>query len=142
MRIKFTLAASIAALAAPAVAAEPVDPRAEELVRALPAPEEMEAMGAVLGSAMEALMDVPVGPLLDAVDPERGRDFRGNETLGALAVEDDPYFRERMQDEIAAVGFGLGAMTERFAALAPVLVETMDDVQARMEEALDGLPER
>lgn len=141
MRIALTAAAAIAAFATPAVA-EPVDPRAEEIVRALPAPAEMEAVGAVIGNAVEALMDVPVGRLLDSVDPERSPGLGRAETLGEIAADDDPYFRERMQDEITAMSVGLGVMTERFAALAPVLIDTLDDVQDRVDEALDDLPQR
>lgn len=129
-------------LAAPAAAqSEPVDPRDRELVDALPDPREMEAMGEVLGRTVDAVMDVKVGPIVEAIDPERRMDPRERErTLGDMAAEDDPYYRERMQDEIAAASVGMAVLAERLAVLAPVLRETMEDVERRLDDAMRGVP--
>jgi hypothetical protein len=125
------------AAAAPAFAQPGYDPRDEDIVRRLPPPHEVERIGDSLGRATDALMDVDIGPVVDALDPYHRRYRRGPETLGDLAGRRDPYARERMRAEIGAVTVGLGAAMEQVAVMTPMLRRSFEDSMRRMQDAID-----
>jgi hypothetical protein len=122
--------------AAPAAAQAYPDPRDEEIVRSLPHPGQIEHMGDTLGRVAEAILDVPVGPILDAVDPHHRRHHR-DETLGDIAAHDDPYARERMRDRIGAATAGAAAAADQLAILTPVLRRSLEDATRRMQDAME-----
>jgi hypothetical protein len=134
---KLIIALTALAAAAP-LAAQPVaDPRDDEIVRRLPPPHEVERIGDSLGAATDALMDVDVGPVADALDPYHRRYRHGRrETLGDLAVRRDPYARERIRAEIGAVTLGLGAAMREVAIVTPALRRSLEDATRRMEDAI------
>lgn len=134
---KLILAASVLVCAAPAVAQPHPDPRDQEIVRALPGPSEIEAVGDTVGRVAEAIMDVPVGPIADAIDPYR-RGRHSDETLGDIAHRDDPYARERMREQIGAATVGLGAIVGELAVVTPVIRRSLEDATRRMEDAMRG----
>lgn len=132
-----------AAVAAAPAAAQPYpdprsypDPRDEEIARAIPPAGDIEAVGETVARVADALMDVDVGPVVDAIDPE-GRSYRRDRTLGEIASRDDPYARERMRDEIAGASVGVAAMAQELAVLAPVLRRSLEDAAHRMEDAIE-----
>lgn len=138
---KLILAATVIApallAASPATAQPYPDPRDEAIVRSLPDPRHVEELGDTLGRVVEAIMDVPIGPIADAVDPyRRGRDR--NETLGDIASRDDPYARERIRDQVGAATVGVSAAAEQLAVLTPVLRRSLEDATRRMEDAMAG----
>lgn len=134
---KTLLVALLACAAAPVAAQPPLDPRDEDLVRALPAPEQVAVAGDVVDAAMGAILDTPVGPIRDAIEPgRRGSRAGRDETLGDLASRDDPYFRDRMRGEIAAAGAMIGVLSDRLAVLAPVLRDTVEDAERRIDAAV------
>jgi hypothetical protein len=134
------LGAAAPALAQPYPDSGPYsDPRDERIVRSLPAPQEVERLGDALGRATEALMDVDIGPIADAMDPLNRRHRRGPETLGDLAGgRHDPYARERIQSQIGAVTVGLGAAVQQMSVMTPVLRRTLEDATRRMQDAIAG----
>ncbi|MEA3065750.1 MAG: hypothetical protein QOJ27_2202 [Sphingomonadales bacterium] len=134
---KLIIALTALAAAAP-LAAQPVpDPRDDDIVRRLPPPQEVERIGDAVGAATDALMDVDVGPVADALDPYHRRYRYGRrETLGDLAGRRDPYARDRMRAEIGAVTLGLGAAVEQMAIVTPMLRRSLEDATRRMEEAI------
>ena len=133
------IAASLLALAAPAAAHPPHDPADEEIRRNLPPPGEIEEMGDRLGRVADAVMDVDVGPIVDAVDPRARRHRRHREeTLGDLASRDDPYARERIRDSIGMATVGLEAAMRQLAILTPVLRRSIEDASRRMDDAMRG----
>lgn len=142
---KFLIAAAALAVAAPA-AGQPApypDPRDEEMARAIPQPHELEAMGEVLDRTMDAVLAVPIGPIVEAANPGRPMSRREREeTLGERASRDDPYYRERLRSQIGAATAGMGVLAEQMAVLTPVLRRTLEDVQRRMEDAARGVPAR
>ena len=134
---KHLLAFGLLALAATPAAAQYVHPADEEMLRSLPDQDEIDAMGDAIGGATDALMDVDVGPLVDAVDPGAYHYRRHRpETLGDLATRNDPYARERIRRDIAAATAGVGLMVDRLAVLAPALRQSIEDSRRRMQEAL------
>jgi hypothetical protein len=134
--IAATLIAPLALAAAPAAAQSGPDPRDEAIVRALPDRHEVERLGDTLGRVAEALMDVDVGPIVDAA---RGRAHspRHRETLGDLATRDDPYARERIRDQVGMATVGVGAAAEQLAVLTPVLRRSLEDAARSVEDAID-----
>ena len=132
---KLIFAASLLAVAAPAAAQPYPDPRDDEIARDLPPPGEIEAMGDALGDVADAIMDVDIGPVVDAMDPYRRHRHR-ERTLGDLASRDDPYARERIRDSIGAATFGLAATVEQLAILTPVLRRSLEDAARRMDDAM------
>jgi hypothetical protein len=134
---KLIIAMTALAAAAPAFAQPHYDPRDEDIVRRLPPPHEVERIGDALGRATDALMDVDIGPIADALDPYHRRHRRGPETLGDLAGgRHDPYARERIRGQIGAVTIGLGAAVEQMAVMTPILRRSLEDATRRMEDAI------
>lgn len=134
---KLIIAVTALAAAAPAFAQPYHDPRDDDLVRRLPPPHEVERIGDSLGRATDALMDVDIGPVVDALDPYHRRYRRGPETLGDLAGRRDPYARERIRGEIGAVTSGLGAAVGEMAIMTPILRRSLEDSILRMQAAID-----
>jgi hypothetical protein len=134
---KLIIAASLLALAAP-VAAQPYpDPADEDATRNLPPPEEIEEVGDTLGRVADSVMDVDVGPVVDAVDPGRRYDrYRRRETIGDIASRDDPYARERIRDSIDAATIGIEAALRQIAILTPVLRRSLYEATRRVDDAM------
>ena len=133
---KLIIAASTFALAAPAFAQTYPDPRDDEVVRSLPAPGEIDAMGDRVGAIADAILDTPVGPLREAIEGRRLSRRERDETLGDVASRDDPYARDRVRDEIAVASAGVGSAVEQLAVLTPVLRRSLEDAARRMEDAI------
>lgn len=137
---KLIIAMGALAVAAP-LAAQPrpdpgPDPRGDEIVRRLPPPEEIERVGETVARVSDAIMDVDVGPIVDAVNGPGHR--RGRATIGDLATRDDPYARERIQDTARAATIGIGAAVEQLAVMTPALRAIFEDAARRMEDAMRG----
>lgn len=155
---KFLMAAASLAIAAPAIAEQPQqqipsaqgdiapaplpDPRDQEIRDSLPDPRELEAMGDVAARAMDAILDTPIGPLREAIEGRRLSRREREETLGDRARQDDPYFRERMRDQMGVAAIAVSALAEQMAVLTPVLRRTLEDVERRVEDAVSGIPPR
>jgi hypothetical protein len=138
---KLLIASAAAALLAGPAAAQP---RAADLSRALPSAAEIEAMAPALDRMTGALLDVEVGPLLDAADryarrPGYGRSGR---TLGRLAERDDPYFEQRLRDSIYGTTAEIGRMMDAFAVAAPALERSLIELEAGIRAATDDYRRR
>jgi hypothetical protein len=132
---KLIVCAALAAVATPALAQPPrhSGSREAEMVRAIPSPREIDRTGEAIARFADALMDIDVGPLAEAIAPYR----RGPRTLGQMASRRDPYARERMHDEIADTTAGLGAATREIATMAPLVRMTLLDMNRRMHAAIE-----
>lgn len=139
---RYLIAAAAAALSAPAVA-QPADPLEEDIRRAIPPAEQVEAMAPALDRAVGALLDVEVGPLIDAVDPYRRHpDYgRRGRTLGELGRRDDPYFEERLRSSIYGTTEGMSRVMDSLAASAPALARSVRELERAMDIALGAYRE-
>ena len=130
-----------AALAAPVAAQAPVfdDSLDDDIVAAIPPAEEVEAMAPAMDAMAGALLNVDVGPLLDAADPTRRRYDHGmpGRTLGRIAGRDDPYFEERMRSSIYGVTSDMGRMMEALAVAAPAMRRSLRAFERGIEGAID-----
>ena len=139
MRLFILAAASAAALAAPAHAQSSSSFPQEadrEIVRSLPAPHEVEEMADVAGRAAEALLDVPIGGVVNAIDPSRR--VRRDETVEEVVGRDDPYLRERIRDSVGNLAVGMGDMVEQVAIVAPELRRALAGFEQSLERAISG----
>jgi hypothetical protein len=142
---KLILGAVLAAAATSAAAQPPrydprYDPRDEDIARRLPPPAEIARSGDRLHRVLDALMDIRVGPLIDAIDPAARYDRYRPETLGDVASRDDPYARARLHDEVDRTTAGLGAATREVTVLAPALRRSLEDAVRRVDGAMRGDP--
>ena len=143
------IVAATAALAIPAAAQAPAAPPPpdsieEAIVGAIPAPGQIEAMAPALDRMVGALLDVDVGPIMDAADPYRrhpGYGRRGR-TLGALGSRDDPYFEDRLRSSIYEVTADTGRMMGAFATAAPALARSLREMQDALNAAIDDYHRR
>ena len=135
-----------AALAAPVAAQAPVfdDSLDDDIVAAIPPAEEVEAMAPAMDAMAGALLNVDVGPLLDAADPARRRYDHGmpGRTLGRIAGRDDPYFEERMRSSIYGVTSDMGRMMEALAVAAPAMRRSLREFERGIEGAIDDYERR
>ena len=135
-----------AALAAPVAAQAPVfdDSLDDDIVAAIPPAEEVEAMAPAMDAMAGALLNVDVGPLLDAADPTHRRYDHGmpGRTLGRIAGRDDPYFEERMRSSIYGVTSDMGRMMEALAVAAPAVRRSLREFERGIEGAIDDYERR
>lgn len=147
----FLMAATALTLAAPAMAQpapahgprghEKLDPRDEDIVRAIPSRGEIGAVGDAAARAADAILSVPIGPIVEAANPGRRMSRREREeTLGDKAAHGDPYFRDRMHDQIAVASVTAGVLADQMAVMTPVLRRTLEDAEHRVQDAMRGLP--
>jgi hypothetical protein len=119
-------------LAAPAFAQPP---RAAPPATHRLAPDSPERIGRQIDRLADAIMDIDVGPVVDAIDP--GARARGAPTsLGSLAERRDPYARARMHREIAGTTAGLEVAERQAAAAAPILLETLAQARRQIRAAV------
>jgi hypothetical protein len=114
-----------------------------EIARSIPHPAEVESAGAAVEAVVGAMMDVPIGPLVDAIDaadpagrPYR-RPHRRDETIGDLAADGDPYFEDRLHDQIRGVTAGMGVMAEQLAVMAPEMRRAIERIENDVARAVD-----
>lgn len=138
---KLLIAAAAAAFAAPALAQTPEyeDPLADEIVRTIPSGEEIEAMAPALDRSLGVLMDVDVGPLVDALDPLRRSPGYGapGRTIGEMAGRDDPHFEERLRASLYGATEDMGRMMGAFVAAAPALARSLREMERAMGAVID-----
>jgi hypothetical protein len=125
MRILLAAAAAATLLAVPASAQRP---RPSDKVR---------EMAPALDRTAEALLNVDLGPLLDALDPGRPHPER---TLRDLAGRGDPDFDRRLHASIYGNPERIGRAAYAMAAAAPALRGAVAQVERDMDEALDAGP--
>ena len=129
------------ALAAPAALAQSSQsfPREmdEDIVRSLPHPAEVEGAADTIGQAAEAILDVPIGGVVRAIDPTRR--VRRDDTIADVAGRRDPYVRERIRDSVGDLAVGMGDVVAQMAIVAPELRRSLAGREENLERALgDG----
>lgn len=123
---KLILAATLLAAAAP-LAAQPA-----RHAPPVPPPGAVRALGDRVAGTADALMDVDVGPVIDAIDP---RGPRGPRTLGDIATHGDPYARGRIHRDIDVASARLDATARELAIMAPRLMQTIQETRQRLKAA-------
>src|SRR4051812_37521733 len=84
-----------------------------------PRPSEMiQDYAPAIDRTADALLNLDLGPLLDAADPYRAHHRR---TLRDMARRDDPYFDRRMHATIYGTASAMGRAADAFAAAEPAM---------------------
>ncbi|WP_338426066.1 hypothetical protein [Sphingopyxis kveilinensis] len=127
------LAVPLAALMAPLPAAAG---ETNDTVAVLNDPAMQDRMADTISAIVGALMQMPVGPLAEAVarvDPESDAAYLPPDaTLGELAGR-DPDYADRMGDDVRASARMAGHAASAMAAYAPVLKDMARDLAAQWE---------
>jgi hypothetical protein len=107
-----------------------------EFEDALPPGEDIADMAPAIDGAAGALLDVDVGPMIDAVDPYRRHGWRGRRTLGDLARRDDPYFDLKLRDSIYGTTAELGRMMDAISAATPAMRRSLYELERSIDRAV------
>lgn len=120
----FVIAATAAALVAVPAFAQPPRPS-----------DQIEAYAPAVDRATDALLNIDLGPLLDAVDPGRPH---GARTLRDMARRDDPDFDRRLRASIYGNAAAMGRVADAIAAAQPALRQAVDQIERDMAVAIDS----
>ncbi len=131
---------ALAAIAGPAAAQSYPDPRDQALVDALPHPYEVEEMGDRLGDALGAIVNVPVGGMINAIDPYAR--VHPDTSIADVASRGDPHFEERMQDEVAGISLKMADMMRGVAMAAPAFRRSLDELERSLGSIVDDFEHR
>lgn len=135
--MRYLLAAAFAlTVAAPAVA-QPRD-LSDDITANLPHPYDVETAGDKIGAAVGAIVNIPIGDAMRAIDPTAP--VSRNSTIADVAGRGDPDFEGRLQDQVAGLSVKAADMVRQVAVMAPTLQRTLIDLQRSLDAALGGLP--
>jgi len=141
---KFLILGAALLAAVPAFAQPPVydeEPVYEEgLDEAEPVrvdPRQLQAMGGVMDRLVGAVMDLPIGGIVAAVDPLGRGEHRRGDTVRDMATRDDPYAEERLRSGIRGATRSVGVMSGALARMLPVLERSLREMEHSFEEAID-----
>ncbi|MDX6284408.1 MAG: hypothetical protein QOH03_5479 [Kribbellaceae bacterium] len=124
--MRLLLIAAVSALLTAPAAAQPPRPS-----------EQIEAYAPALDRTTDALLDVDLGPLLDALDPYRPHRER---TLRDIARRDNPDFDRRLRASIYGNAERMGRAADAMAAAEPALRQAVDRVQRDLDAAINAPP--
>jgi hypothetical protein len=132
---------AVVALAGPAAAQNP-SAADEDLVRAVPPTEQIEATADVVHRVVGAVMDMPIGPLIDAIDAAdpKGRGYRRlprERTVGEMASRDDPSFEARLHDTIDAAAVSADVLAAEVEIVAPEMRRAVERIERDVDRAVE-----
>jgi hypothetical protein len=119
------IAAASAFIAAPALA-QPPRPS-----------EQIQDYAPAIDRTADALLNLDLGPLLDAADPYRRHHRR---TLRDMARRDDPDFERRMHATIYDTAATMGRAADAFAAAQPAMRRALTQFERDMAAAMAAPP--
>jgi hypothetical protein len=129
-------AAALICTAAPAAAQRD---RAADSIRG--AADAAAAAGPAVERGADALLDLDIGPILDARDSWRdGRARRRHRTLREMARRDDPYFEQRLHASIRRGSAQMARAMGAIAAAEPALRRSLIEMEANVRAAIDTAP--
>jgi len=129
---KFLIATAVSALfAAPAAA---------QHRSSIPPGAEVEAMAPAIDRAADAMLDLDVGPIIDAADPYRPPYARRHRTLRQIGRRDDPYFEQRLRGTIYGTTAAMARMMDAIAAAEPAMRRSFLEMQRGVADAVRAAP--
>ena len=141
---RLILAASLLAFAAPAAYAQSSQTFPQDMddgiVRSLPHPGQVEDMADTAGRAAEAILDVPVGGLVRAIDPSRR--VNRDDTVEDVMADKDPYVRERIRNSASDLAVGMGDIVAQMAVIAPELRRSLAGLEQSLDRSIRDARER
>jgi hypothetical protein len=132
----FLFAAALVCTAAPAAAQHD---RAADSIRG--AADAVAEAGPAIDRSADALLDLDIGPILDARDGWRDdRARRRHRTLREMARRDDPYFEQRLHASIRRGTVRMSRAMSAIAAAEPALRRSLIEMEANVRAAIDNAP--
>ena len=111
-------------------------PDASRMAETMRDPQLQSAVSAAVRAMGDAMLDIPVGPLLGAAeavrDPERSRTVDPRLTLGDIAGPDAGAVTDDLSRRLPSMMGAIGGMADAVEAMTPAL----DDVARQMSRAL------
>jgi len=98
--------------------------------------DKVAAMAPALDRVTGAMLDLDVGPIIDAADPYRRDRYARHRTLRDIARRDDPYFERRLRAQIYGTTAAMARMVDAFAAAEPALRRSLIEVEREMGAAI------
>ena len=100
-------------------------------------PADIGHMAQAMDRLLGAVMDLPIGGIAAALDPlGRGGVYPGD-TVRDLATRDDPAAEARIRAGIRGAARGVGAMSEAFARMLPMLQRSFEEMSVSLREAIE-----
>lgn len=134
---KLLITGAILFAAAPAFAQAVYDEDLDARIADAADPRQIGETALVMDRLVGAVMDLPIGGIVAAVDPYGRGGYRRDDTVRDMASRDDPYVEERLRAGIHGTARGFGAMSQALARIMPVLQHSIREVERSVEQALD-----
>ena len=99
--------------------------------------EKIQDYAPVIDRSADAMLNLDIGPILDAVDPYRPHHRR---TLRDMARRDDPDFERRMHATIYGTAATMGRAADAFAAAEPAMRRALTQFERDMAAAMAAPP--
>lgn len=121
--------------ASPAIAQD--DAPEAEIARKMADPAVQDHVANVVSSTLGAILDLRIGGLERAIDPESGAS--DDDTLRDRVGRDDPDFEERMGDRTRAMTGVMASATAQLAHMLPGLRAAMGDLAGQIGDIGAGM---
>ena len=99
--------------------------------------EKIQEYAPAIDRTADALLNLDLGPILDAADPYRRHHHR---TVRDMARRDDPDFERRMHATIYGSAATMGRYADAFAAAQPAMRRALTQFEHDMAAAMAGAP--
>jgi hypothetical protein len=109
----------------------------DEMAQAVADPRMIGEMGVAMDRLVGAVMDLPIGGIVAAVDPYGRSGYRRGDTVRDMASRDDPYVEERLRAGIHGSTRSIGVMSQALARMMPVMQRSIAEIERSVEEAVD-----
>ncbi|QJB69845.1 hypothetical protein [Parasphingorhabdus halotolerans] len=118
---------------------DPDNSSESEMIEQLNDPVFQDGLADMFGGFMAAMMDVPIGPFVTAVEKAipggaGASDIDPDATVGDLARRDDPDFDRNMTDGVRKGTAMMGITASEFGALLPQLKAITEKIKRRMDD--------
>ena len=131
-------AAALATMPLP-VMAQTSEPDLSGVTEALGDPQLQDRAASMIGAMMEAVLDMPAAPLLDAAARLRGEEdanLPADTRLGDLAGEEGADAAADLQRSVPQMMNAMAGMTEAFAAMLPAFRNMAEQAARDLDERL------
>jgi hypothetical protein len=132
---KLLIAAASALISVPAAAQ---DHRDADALRG--AADAIEQAAPAIDRATGALLDLDVGPIIDAARPYGSPYARHRRTLRQIARRDDPYFEQHLRASIYDATARASVTLDAIAAAEPALRRSLFEMERNIRDAIRGVP--
>ena len=120
-------------IAAPAAAQE----RAIEIPPELTDPKMAETLGRMSGALAKAMLDMPVGEMMAAVEGREPTPADRIRTVRDVAGANDPHFERRIEQQVAQGSVVMQRSMKALAASMPSIMASLEKMGEELERELD-----